>query len=209
MVLICASRRLVLHDPSEYVEVVDQHVLEDAARTLDVVDGRCAGIAAGHDQHFRIADLALRDPLLQRCERGIVATLKADQAGHARRANGLCAGARALELEVDRLLAEDRLAGLRRPQDEVRVRIGRRPDDDGRDGGVTEDGLGGARLRTVLLRELRRRGGIDIDDVFQPDAGLPRDIAGVDRPDPARAKQCDIDHLALHRIGRKSGSDTQ
>ena len=44
----------VVEDPAEDVEVVDQHVLEDAARTLDVFDGRRARIAARHHQHFRL-----------------------------------------------------------------------------------------------------------------------------------------------------------
>src|SRR5207253_837298 len=67
--------------PTQDVEVVDQHVLEDAARALDVVGGRRAGIAARHHEHFGIANLAIVDSCLQRGEGRIVATLKPNQAG--------------------------------------------------------------------------------------------------------------------------------
>jgi len=55
---------LVFHDPAEHVEIVDQHVLVDAAGTLDVIDGGRAGIAARDDQHLRPSDVTPRDPRL-------------------------------------------------------------------------------------------------------------------------------------------------
>ncbi len=105
------GRGLVVENPAEDVEVVDQHVLEDAAGDLDVIDRRRAGIAAGDDQHFRLADLAGVDARLQRGERRIVAALEADQAGHAGALHRFRGADRAREIEIDRLFAEDRLAG--------------------------------------------------------------------------------------------------
>jgi hypothetical protein len=52
------GRRVVVEDPAEDVEVVDQHVAEDAARALQVLDWRRARVAARDDQHLGRADLA-------------------------------------------------------------------------------------------------------------------------------------------------------
>src|SRR5205823_8843977 len=51
------GRGFVAQDPAENIEVVNQHVLEDAAGDLDVIHGRRAGIAAGDQEHLRLADL--------------------------------------------------------------------------------------------------------------------------------------------------------
>ena len=41
-------------NPAEHIEVMDQHVTENASGLQDVVDRRCARVAAGDDQHFGI-----------------------------------------------------------------------------------------------------------------------------------------------------------
>ena len=60
----CSVVGFVVENPAEDVEVVNQHVLEDAARMPDVLDGRRARIAARDDEHFRLADLARIDSAL-------------------------------------------------------------------------------------------------------------------------------------------------
>ena len=149
----CTRHRVVVEDPAEDVEVVDQHVAEDAAGAPDVLDRRRAGVAAGHHQHLRLADLARVEARLQRRERRIVATLEPDEAGHARLRHRLRAVARAVEREVDRLLAEDRLARRRRAHDQVGVGVGGRGDHHRAHVRVGEDRVGAGDLCAVPAGE--------------------------------------------------------
>src|SRR5439155_18574003 len=133
------TRGFVAEDPAKDVEVVDQHVLEDAAGDLDVIHRRRAGIAAGDQEHFRLADLARVKPIFERRKRGIVAALEADQAGDASFRNRLRAVASAHEREIHWFFAEDRLPRRRGALDELRVRIGRRADDHRLNTGIAEN----------------------------------------------------------------------
>lgn len=58
-------------NPAEHVEVMNQHVAEDAARYLDVFGRWCTGVAAGDDQHFGVADLAFVHAHAGFVERGV------------------------------------------------------------------------------------------------------------------------------------------
>ena len=182
------ARGFVAEDPAKDVEVVDQHVLEDAAGDLDVIHGRRAGIAAGDQEHLRLADLPRGKPIFQRGEGGIVAALEADQAGDA----GFCDTSRtvasARERQIHRFFAEDRLLRRRRALDELGVRIGGRADDHRLDARVAEDLLGAADLRAVFLRELGRSCRVDVDDVLEPHAGLANEVTGVDLADATGAE---------------------
>jgi hypothetical protein len=57
---------LLAEQPAGHVEVVDRHVAEDAARALDVVVGRRAGVARGQRHHLDRTDPAVVDRGLQR-----------------------------------------------------------------------------------------------------------------------------------------------
>jgi len=198
--------RLVAEDPPADIEVVDQHVLEDAARAADVLDRRRARIAAGHHQHLGLADLAGVEPALERGERRVVAALEPDHARDLGLGDRRGARARALEVEVDRLLAEDRLAGRRRAQDQVGVRIGARRDHDGIDAGVGEDPLevagGGAELRGEFVGG--QRDGVAHE--AQLHAGLAGQVGAVDLADPAGTDERDLNHLGSLVMWSREGA---
>ena len=98
------------------------------------------------------------------------------------------------QLERDRLLAEDRLAGARGGHDQVGVGLGARADRHGVDGRVGEQLVD----RRVRARADRLRGGRD--GVVDGGESRARDLAveqvGVHAPDPA-----DADHADAHRRG--------
>ena len=186
--------RVVVENPAENVEVVDQHVLEDAARASDVRDRRRARIAARDDQHFRRADLALDDARLQRRESRVVAALESDEACDARAFDGVCARACALEIEVDRLFAKDLLARAGRRLNQVRVGVGGRADQYGLDVLVIERLGDGRHSRAATVGKRLRVFRVRIDHVLEPCACLLREVARVDAADPSGAEECDIDH---------------
>ena len=97
------------------------------------------------------------------------------------------AGADALDVEVDRLLAEDRLAGAGGALDEVGVGVGRRADGD------RVDVLGGedrVDVGDLGARGLGQGGGgrrVGVGDESDLAVGARRDVAAVDLADPACA----------------------
>ncbi|ABA49379.1 hypothetical protein BURPS1710b_1837 [Burkholderia pseudomallei 1710b] len=193
---------IVVEDPAEDVEIVDQHVLEDAARVLDVVDGRRARIAARHDEHLRRADLARVDAALERLESRIEAALKADHADDARPRDGRLARAGALERQIDGLLAEHVLARARGADDQLGVRIGARADHRCADRRVAERAVDVGRLRAVLRGERGRRVAVHVDHVLQAHAGPAREIARMNAADAPGAEHGDVDRRCCvsHRI---------
>ena len=88
---------------------------------------------------------------------GVEAAVEADLERHAGRVDG---GQRAVDLgevERHRLLAEDRLAGLRGRDDQVGVGVGRRADRDRVDVGRAEQLVDGRRRRSRRARRRRSR----------------------------------------------------
>ena len=98
---------IAAQNPAEHVKVVDQHVAEDAAGLLDVFHGWRAGVAAGDDQHFGVADIATVQADLGFVKRRVKAALETDHASHACRRHGLGHGFCAGHGQVHRLFAED------------------------------------------------------------------------------------------------------
>ena len=199
---IAGLGRLVVEDPAKDVEVVDQHVLEDAARDFDIGNRRRTRVAARHDQHLRFADLTLVDARLQRDERRIVAPLKADQAAHVRLRNGCGACACPIQREIDRFLAEDVLPGCGRLEDQVRVGVGRRSDHHGLNRRIAHRRVLIGHRCAESLGEARRGLCIHVDDVLEHDAGLPDEIAAVDRADATGTVERDFEHDV---VGMRSG----
>jgi len=68
------------------------------------------------------------------------------------------------------------------------VRVGARRNDDGGDRFVGKDRVRGPHFGAMLDGEIDRGNAVDIGDVFEPDARLTRQIAGVDAADAARSK---------------------
>ena len=103
--------RLLAEQPARHVEIVNRHVPEQPAGTLHIGDRRRRRVAA-HDQHgFDISDLAVVDAAADATERGVVSPVESDREQDARALRGSDAFARAADVEIDRLFAEDRLAG--------------------------------------------------------------------------------------------------
>src|SRR6202171_6290149 len=176
-------QRFVVEYPAENIKVVDQHVLEDPSRRAQVLDGWRTRVAAGDYQHFGLADLAGGKPRLQRRERRIEPALKTDHASDTGLAHCLGAGAGAHQIEIDRLLAEDGLAGGGAALDQLRMRVGAGGNDDGGDRFVGKDRVRGPHFGAMLDGEIDRGHAVDVSDVFESDARLTRQIAGVNAAD--------------------------
>jgi hypothetical protein len=162
--------------------------------------GGAPGVAARDHEHLGLADLARDQTLLERRERRVEAALEADHADHAGLLHGVGAGARAIHREIDRLLAEDGLAGTGRARDEIGVGVGRRADHDGADGLVAQRGFRAHDLRAMLVGQRLRGRGVDVDHVTQFHTRLAGHVAGVDLADPAGAEQCNFGHRFLQAI---------
>ena len=76
------------------------------------------------------------------------------------------AGARAHQIEIDRLLAEDGLAGGSAALDQLRMRVGAGSDDDGGDRFVGKDRVRGPHFGAMLDGEIDRGSAVDIGDVL-------------------------------------------
>jgi hypothetical protein len=197
-------------DVPGHVEVVDGHVQEQAAGAADVAHRRGRRVAAGDPRELRLADLPGRHGgghgLVGRVEAAVEADLE-------RHAGGVDGGERAVDLgevERHRLLAEDRLAGLRRRDDQLGVRVGRRADRDGVDVGRVEQ-LVEVRRHDGAER-LGHRPGARLELVVDPGHRGARHLAGeqlgVHAPDPPDADDADPERGGRGRLHQSSRSDT-
>ena len=100
---------------------------------------RQAGVAARQNHLLDRSDASFVDRALQSGEMGIESAVEADHQGRGGFIDDRKALADALERQIDRLFAEDRLAGPREALDEIGMGIGRGADRDGIDIGGDED----------------------------------------------------------------------
>jgi hypothetical protein len=100
----------------------------------------------------------------------------------------------AAAVEIERLFAEYRLAGVRRGLDEIGMRVGRTGNYDCFDGGVGEGLRLGPDCGAVSRGELLRGDAVGIDDDPQPRTRMGGDVSGMDRPDAACAELTEIHH---------------
>src|SRR6185436_18767137 len=154
-------------------------------------------VAAGDHHLLDRADFARVEPALERAEARVEAAIEAAEHRHPGPAHLGEAGVDFLQAEVDRLLAEDRLAGLRRGNGEARVRIGRRGDEHRADFRIGEGLFLAHDFRAVARGELLRRFGVDVDDVAQPHVLERGDIRGMDLADAAGTELGDFDHFLV------------
>ncbi len=68
----------ILENPTEEIEIVNEHVLVNPAGDLDVGHGRRAGVSAGDQQSLRFADFSSVETGFERRKGGIEAALKTD-----------------------------------------------------------------------------------------------------------------------------------
>ncbi len=108
---------------------MDRHVPEQAARRLDVIDRRRRRIVTDDVQRLDHAHLARSQARVEPAEVRIEAPVEAEKEAGSRRAKDVRGRPRFAQVEVNRLLAEDRLSGFDRADAEVEMRIGRARDD--------------------------------------------------------------------------------
>ena len=112
-------------------------------------------------------------------------------------AHNLQAAVHPREVEVDGLLAEDRLAGARRRLDQLGMGVGGAGDDDRIHRRISKRRLGVDHLRPVGRGQILGRLAVDVDDIAQPGAGIDGDVAGVDPADAPGPELADFDHPTL------------
>ena len=151
------GNRFLAEQEARHVEVVDGHVAKNAAGAGDVVERRRTRIARRYGDHLDIADGAVVDRLADRGEMRIEAAVEADHQHSIGLLDHGQAFFDALDVEIDRLLAEDRLAGPGETLDEIGVGVGRRADDDGVDVLGLLDGIDRAHFGAIGGSQFRRR----------------------------------------------------
>ena len=186
--------RLFAEHEARQVEVVDHHVAEQAARHPYVGQWGRRRVAAGDDYLVQGADLAGGHPFAHAAVGGVVAAVEADLDWYAAVAHLLPARCHPLQTEVDRLLAENRLAGLRGGDDQVDVGVGGGGDQHRVDAGG-ERRVHAVRHRgAVLFRQRRGRARHRVVYAHEARAGAGREVAGMHGADAARAEQGKSDH---------------
>ena len=187
---------LVAEHPARDVEVVDELVDELAARGLDVGVGWWQRVAAGHLEAVDGAEFTGADAAARLLESGIKAALEPDLNAPLRLVDVRHHALRRLEIQRDRLLAEDREPFVERASDQIRVRPGRGHDDGGVRAG---DGLVDGRrvLRAELLGEPGRARRISVVDPKLIDPGERAQDLGVERAEAAHAEDRDLHSTRL------------
>jgi hypothetical protein len=146
---------------------------------------RLVGVAGRRAEQHGLADSPGLDRLAQPAEGGVEAALEADLEDDAGTLAGFDRPVAAGQVRRERLLAEDVRAGGRRGLDHLRVRVGRRADDDAVEP-LELVGDAGADLLGELGRRLRSR----IRDPLDGEAAA-RGVRGVQAPDPPRTDNAD------------------
>src|SRR5579863_2616595 len=188
---------LLAENESREVEVMDHHVSEEAARAGDIGKGRRRRIARGDRDDLECADRPLGDPLAQGGEIGVEASIEADHQSSARLSDDVETGAHAANVEVDRLLAEDRFPGASSALDEIGVGVGRRADGDRVDVPGGQDRLDVGDLSAGRFGQSGRRRRVGVRDVGDLAVAARRDIAAMDLADPTCAYDTESHVLLL------------
>ena len=182
-----------------HVEIVDGHLAKYAAPGGERLFRLRLRIAAGDDDLLHRADLAVVQTPFQRPETRVEAAVEADLEDHTGLGHGSEAGVRPVDVEVDRLLAEDRFSASRGAHREVGMgpRCGR--DDDSVEGRVVERRPGVDHLRAGHRRDALGRLLPRIHNVPEADLWMAGEVSGMDGADQAGAEQTNVDHLIPSR----------
>ena len=186
--------RLFAEEPARHIEIVDRHVAELPARNFDVADRWQARVATRHNHLLDVADVPKCDARLERGETRIKAAVERDEHRDLRLFYGSETLVNALQRQIDGLLAEDRFARTRGSDDQLRVRVRGRGDDDGIDLRIAERRGHISDLRTVFRGEDTGRGGVYIDDVTELGRTGRCEIGGVNGADPTGTELSEAKH---------------
>ena len=191
---------------ARHVEIVNGHVPHEAARGLDIRRRGRRGIATGDECQLQSADFSALQPLTQRPEGPIEPPVEADH--HPRRAAGDLAPARprTLQVQVDGLLTQHRLAGPDRGRDQRHVGIG-----GGRHQHATDlaGGQNFVHAAGDVHAQFRRRllGGLGehVEHHHESGARVPRQVPRVHSTNAATAEHCHANHLRISAIPLRAG----
>ena len=186
--------RLFAEEPARHIEIVDRHVAELPTRNFDIADRWQARVATRHNHLLDVADVPTRDARLERGETWIKAAVERDEHRDLRLFYGSETLVDALQRQIDGLLAKDRFARTRGGDDQLRVRVRGRGDDDGIDLRIGECGGHIGDLRAVFRGESCSRGGIYIDDGAELGRTGRREIGGVNGADPTGTELSEAKH---------------
>ena len=176
---------------------MDHHVAEETARNLDIGDRWRSRIERGDRQQFSLADFTRFQRLLEPAEIRIKAPVEPDHDRLVGPRHLLLAGACPRQTEIDRLLAQNRLARSNRRFDQIRMRIRRSRDQDGVNRRVGDDVFGRARSGVVLSGEFLRVFRIEIRNRHQFTAGIGGNGGCMDTGNTACTEKSDFQHCCL------------
>ena len=181
------------HEASE-VEVMDHHVPEQATGHAQVGRRRRLRVTAADDHLMDRADGTARGQIVHPAVGRVVAAVEADLDRHAGIAHGLPTLFHALQAQIDRLLAQHRLARVRGGDDQGHVRVGGRGDQHRIDVGG-ERGIDIRHGRHPMTPgDCRRHGRHRVVHAHQPGIRSRRKVGGMHGADPPRSQECEIDH---------------
>ena len=175
---------------------MDELVDELPAGGLDVRVRRRQSITAGHVKAVDGAELAGANPPPRLAEARVEPALKADLHAAVRPLHVLDHALRRVQVERDRLLAEDRNARVEPAVDELRVSAGRRHDHHRvrpTERVVDRRGVDGAEL----LRQHGRPRGVGVVDPKLVDAGEFAEDLRVERAESPHAENRDLHSTRL------------
>jgi hypothetical protein len=191
------DRLFAQHEAGE-VEIVDGHVPQQAAGDLHVVNARNVRIAA-RDQHLpKLADLAGTERVMYRPEGWIEAPIETKHHLGLEAPDLLPARVDALDVEVDRLLAEHGLACFDAGRDQIDMGVRRRGDQHRSDVGVGEGRLDRAGdLGAVSCSRGLRRRTMHVVDLQEARTRVTPDVVGVHLTNTSGAEKCHTEHSLL------------
>jgi hypothetical protein len=192
--------RLFGQQPTRHVEIVNHHVAEHAARAANEFDRRRRRVVARDAQDLGPPDTAGPDLAFEPREIRVEAAVERDHQRHPALLRHRGAGSRAAAVEIERLLAEDRLAGTGRRFDQIGMGVGRAGDQDRIDTRVGQRFRLAAPNRTVPFRQPLRRCSVSVDDRVQSRLGVGSDIGSVDRADAPGTELAEANHAPRFRL---------
>ena len=185
--------RLVGEDEACEVQVVDHHVLEDAAGDAEVFQVRRGGVAGGDDELLQFSDVAAADALAQGGMSGVKAAVEADLDGGrvwGEFVEGVAALVGAVEVQVHGFFAEDGEAALGGLEDELAMGWGGGGDEDGADV-VAGEGVFGVLGDGDIVHfgdGAFGGGGVRVVDGAESEVGMRGEVFGVHPPDSPGAE---------------------